>query len=91
MLDDFEFHCLPTASKALAPCLWLLASEFDGGVIEASSEKVAFRFRLSVREIEEAVAPLICAGFFEPMDDASKRLALCYHDALLETEVETEA
>jgi hypothetical protein len=68
----------------------LLSSEFDGGVIDASSEKVAFRLRLSVDELEAAIAPLICSGFFDAMDDASEALARCNQDALLETETETE-
>ena len=36
-LDDFDFHSLPVASRALAPMLWLLASEHDhpkGGAID---------------------------------------------------------
>ena len=33
LLDDFDYHCLPIASKALAPFLWLLASEYEGGEI----------------------------------------------------------
>ena len=30
LLDDYQFHTLPLASKALAPLLWLLASEHKG-------------------------------------------------------------
>jgi hypothetical protein len=59
-------------------------------VIDASSEKVAFRLRLSVEEMESAITPLICSGFFDAMDDASEALARCKQDAPLETETETE-
>jgi hypothetical protein len=36
LLDDFKFSRLPLASRALAPCIWLLASEYEGGEINAS-------------------------------------------------------
>jgi hypothetical protein len=42
-LDDYDFHCLPVASRALAPMLWLLASEnkdLSSGIIEGSDEKL---------------------------------------------------
>jgi hypothetical protein len=90
-LDNFEYHRLPVASKALAPCLWLIASEFHDGIIEATSEKLAFRLRTTVVNLELAISPLFCSGFFEALDDASNVLASRYRDALLETETEGEA
>jgi hypothetical protein len=64
LLDNFDFHCLPVASRALAPMLWLLASESTDGVIEATAEQLAFRLRHSAGEVEEALRPLIDKGFF---------------------------
>jgi len=94
ILDDYEFHCLPVASRALAPCLWLIASESDSGVIDASYEKLGFRFRQTAKEIEQAISPLIKLGFFvlvaDESSDASKTLEQCYFNATLETETETE-
>lgn len=75
LLDDFEFHCLPLASRALAPMLWLLASEDSEGHIECNWKKLAFRLRVTTKEIEEAVNPLIENGFFDLVHDASKPLA----------------
>lgn len=75
LLDDYEFHCLPTASQALAPLLWLVASEHEHGEIDADSAKLAFRFRKKPSEIEEALKWLIAANFFEVMQDASEPLA----------------
>ena len=43
LLDDFEFQSLPLASKALAPMLWLLASEDGQGWIDARAALPAFR------------------------------------------------
>lgn len=81
LLDDFEFHCLPLASKALAPMLWLLASKYDGGKIPLDYTKIAFRLRMSVAELEEAAKSLISSGFFviegELEQTASTALAQC--------------
>lgn len=87
LLDDFHYQRLPVASKALAPMLWLVASEYDDGIFEASAELLAFRLRWDVKDIESGLNPLISAGFFV---DASKTLAQCLHDATLETEREAE-
>lgn len=86
LLDDFEFSRLPVASRALAPCLWLLASEYEGGAITASLEEIAFRLRMTVDELVSSVQPLIKSGFF---DDASGLLADGYQDAIPEREKRT--
>jgi DNA-binding MarR family transcriptional regulator len=75
LLDDYDFACLPVASRALAPMLWLLASEYQNGVIDATLEKLAFRFRMTPGDMAEALNPLIEAGFFSVEQDASKPLA----------------
>lgn len=90
LLDNYDFQCLPLASRALAPMLWLLASESDDGSIELDLIKLAFRLRTSEKDIKEALIPLIDKGF---MIDASGVLAQCYQDAIPEKSrdrVETE-
>lgn len=84
LLDNYEFQCLQDASKALAMCLWLLASERDGGVIDAASDKLAFRLRTTTEKIDKALKPLIDDGFFIVVQDASNTLAECKQDALTE-------
>ncbi|MBR1122124.1 hypothetical protein JQ628_11415 [Bradyrhizobium lablabi] len=84
LLDNFDYHRLPVASRALAPMLWLLASEYEDGVITASMEEMAFRFRVSPAELRSAIKPLIDSGFF--LD--SEALADCKRDASLEKEGE---
>lgn len=64
LLDNWEFQCLPDASRALAPMLWLLASEKTDGVINLSDEALSFRLRMSITKIMEAVEPLVSKGFF---------------------------
>lgn len=75
LLDDFEFHSLPLASQALAPMLWLLASEDKEGWIDADPKRIAFRLRRTAKEISESINPLIDGGFFELEHCASKTLA----------------
>lgn len=84
ILDDYDFHCLPVASKALAPLLWLLASEVDNGHVVCNWDKLAFRLRVTQSECKEAVNSLICSGFFRMVQDASKALADSKQDACLE-------
>lgn len=77
LLDNFEFHCLPVASRALAPMLWLLASEYEGGQIPLDFRKLAFRFRMSEKEVQDSVKPLIDNEFFTLAQPASEVLAEC--------------
>lgn len=90
LLDNYEYQSLPVASRALAPMLWLLASESEDGSIGYDVNKLAFRLRQSTAEIEEAIKPLIRNGFLIEEHPAISTLADCKQDALLETEVETE-
>jgi hypothetical protein len=86
ILDNYDYHRLQDASKALAPYLWLLASEFDEGNIPLDPPMIAFRLRSSVEWVKSALNPLINNGFFICSGDASDLLADCKQDALLETE-----
>jgi hypothetical protein len=91
LLDDRDFHRLPVESRALAPMLWLIASESMDGVFEGDSEELAFRLRSTEKEIQKALAPLLERGFFVMVQDASDVLAECPQVAVPETEAETEA
>ena len=86
LLDNFEYQSLPLASRALAPMLWLLASEQIDGSIDADPRKLAFRLRTSVDEVVAGLNPLIENGFF--IGD-SIPLADCKQSAIPETEPET--
>lgn len=91
LLDDADFQCLPVASKALAPMLWLVASEYEGGCITVPAQKIAWRLRMSLDDFTDALRPLIDGGFF----DASEPLAQRTQEAMPEkrreeTETETE-
>jgi hypothetical protein len=87
ILNDKEFMCLPLASKAIAPLLWLLASESKDGQFDASTDELSFRLRITNKEVEEGLKPLINNGFFI---DASTMLAPCLQVARPERETERE-
>ena len=98
ILDNYEFSCLPVASKALAPLLWVLASESIDGSITLDITKLAFRLRVASTVLADGLPPLIQHGFFSvdgfEDGDASSVLAQCYQLApknAPETEAETEA
>jgi hypothetical protein len=88
LLNNREFICLPIASKALAPMLWLLASEAKDGIFDASLEELTFRLRITDKEYADGIKPLIDKGFFLI---ASGVLAERYQSAIPETEGEGEA
>lgn len=87
LLDDYDFMQLPVASRALAPMLWLIASESKDGVISLPVPALAFRLRCSADDLQIALEPLISKGFFV---DASAALARGLRCATPETETETE-
>jgi len=87
ILNDRVFMCLPLASKALAPLLWLLASESKDGVFDGSLDELVFRLHITPKDYQDGVKPLIDKGFFVV---ASGVLAECYQDAIPETEGERE-
>ena len=78
---------LPMASKAIAPLLWLLASESEDGSFDADSEELAFRLRIASKDVELGLKPLIDNGFFL---DASTLLAPCLQLASPDKETERE-
>lgn len=89
LLDDIEWHRLPVASRALAPMLWLLASETQNGVIDGDSEAIAFRLRYASKDFEEALKPLITGGWIIRIEPNPPMLAPCSQDAPSEFRVQS--
>ena len=90
LLDDCLFIQLPVASRALAPLLWLLASESDDGEFDGSPEAVSFRLRITTKEAADGLKHLETGGYIERLHDASTALAGCKQETRLETETEGE-
>jgi hypothetical protein len=88
LLNDRIFMRLPLASKALAPMLWLLASESKDGHFDGSQDELVFRLHITDQEYISGIKPLIDNGFFII---ASGVLAECKQVAIPETETEREA
>ena len=91
LLDDFAWHRLPEASRALGPMLWLLASEGPDGAILDDRETIAFRLHVSRDKVDEALAPLIGAGFLIEEHAAGEPLAARAQAADSESESEKES
>ena len=87
LLNDRMFICLPLASKALAPLLWLLASESKDGTFDGSLDELVFRLHITPKDYQDGIKPLIDKGFFVL---ASGVLADSYQDAIPKTEREGE-
>ena len=78
---------LPIASKALAPMLWLLASESKDGVFDGSLDELVFRLHITKKEYQDGLKPLIDNEFFILVSGV---LAERKQSAIPETEGETE-
>ena len=92
ILDDRVFMRLPVASKALAPLLWLLASESADGEFDASTDELEFRLRMPRKDIEFGMKPLIDNGFFVVSSGvlAESLLSAVPEKSRVETEKEEE-
>jgi len=87
LLNDRSYMRLPIASKALAPMLWLLASESKDGVFDGSLDELVFRLHITHKEYQDGVKPLIDNDFFILVSGV---LAERKQVAIPETEGETE-
>jgi hypothetical protein len=87
LLTDRSYMSLPIASKAIAPMLWLLASESKDGVFDGSLDELVFRLHITPKEYQDGVKPLIDNDFFILVSGV---LAERKQDAIPETETEGE-
>lgn len=91
LLDNREFQNLPDASRALAPMLWLLATEKWDGMLDVTTDELAWRLRKDTSWLEQALQPLINAAFFvDCKHGACRVLAECLQHSSSEAEAETE-
>ena len=90
ILDDCDFITAPVASRALAPLVWLLASESVDGTIPSDHEKLSMRLRLPVKEINDGIKGLLAIGYLECLQGASIVLAERKQETRAETEREGE-
>ena len=91
LLNNRAYICLPIASKALAPMLWLLASESKDGVFDGSLDELVFRLHITEKEYQAGVKPLIDNDFFNVVSGVlAERLQTAIPETERETETETK-
>jgi len=91
LLNDRSYMRLPIASKALAPMLWLLASESKDGVFDGSLDELVFRLHITPKEYQDGVKPLIDNDFFILVSGVlAKRKQVAIPETEGETETETK-
>ena len=91
LLNDRSYMRLPIASKALAPMLWLLASESKDGVFDGSLDELVFRLHITEKEYQAGVKPLIDNDFFNVVSGVlAERLQTAIPETERETETETK-
>lgn len=81
LMDDYDFQQLSDGSRALAPMLWLLASEYTNGEIPYDPAMICWRMHYAPEKLAKCLDELKLHGFAE-FD--SSVLATCYQDAPLE-------
>ena len=94
LLNDRAFMRLPIASKAIAPMLWLLASESKDGVFDGSLDELVFRLHITKKEYQDGIKPLIDNDFFVLVSGVlaeRKQTAIPETETEGETETETDA
>jgi len=93
LLNDRAYMRLPIASKAIAPMLWLLASESKDGVFDGSLDELVFRLHITKKEYQDGIKPLIDNDFFILVSGVlaeRKQSAIPETEGEGETEKETE-
>ena len=91
LLNDRSYMRLPIASKALAPMLWLLASESKDGVFDGSLDELVFRLHITEKDYQDGVKPLIDNNFFTVVSGVlAERLQTAIPETERETETETK-
>ena len=94
LLNDRAFMRLPIASKAIAPMLWLLASESKDGVFDGSLDELVFRLHITKKEYQDGIKPLIDNDFFVLVSGVlaeRKQVAIPETEGETEKETETDA
>ena len=72
LLNDFAYSSVHINTKAVLPLLWLLACEYDDGIIDASIEEIAFRIHIDENTVKKAVEELIERKFFTSVQECTE-------------------
>lgn len=72
LLNDFSYSSVQIGTKATLPLLWLLACEYEDGIIDASLEEISFRIHIDVKTVDKAIKELIECKFFTLVQDCTE-------------------
>ncbi len=64
LLNDFAYSSVQIGTKATLPLLWLLACEYEDGIIEATIEEISFRIHIDIKTLDKAISELVECKFF---------------------------
>ncbi len=59
LLNNFSYSSVSVGTKATLPLLWILACEYENGVINASIEEISFRIHIDKTTVSRAIDQLV--------------------------------
>lgn len=72
LLNNFAYSSVQIGTKATLPLLWLLACEYEDGIIEATIEEISFRIHIDIKILDMAISELVECKFFTIEDDCTE-------------------
>jgi len=90
LLNDFAYSSVQIGTKATLPLLWLLACEYDDGIIDASVEEIAFRIHIDEKTVDKAIQELIDKKFFTLVQDCTETYKMVPREEKRREEKKTE-
>jgi len=90
LLNDFAYSSVQIGTKATLPLLWLLACEYDDGIIDASVEEIAFRIHIDEKTVDKALKELINKKFFTLVQDCTEAYEMVPREEKRRDREETE-
>ena len=64
LLNNFSYSSVSIGTKATLPLLWILACEYEDGIINASIEEISFRIHIDKSTVTKAIDQLLEIGLF---------------------------
>lgn len=90
LLNDFSYSSVQIGTKATLPLLWLLACEYEDGIIDASLEEISFRIHIDIKTVDKAIGELLECKFFTIVEDCTELYKTVPREEKRREEKETE-
>ena len=72
LLNNYAYSSVQIGTKATLPLLWLLACEYEDGIIDASLDEISFRIHIDKSTVGTAIDELIEHKFFTLVQDCTE-------------------